>query len=412
MINITSEIKTLKSVIVHQPGIEHNLISADNIKPWEYNNGDLQKNQKYLLFDDMIYVNKAQKEHEQLKRILNQFTNNHCFEFIDLLENVIENLEVRESIINDCFEIDSSFDKKHIPFLLDISSKKLANIFLSGYCFDEKKQIFQLPIPNLIFTRDIAAVIGKMVLITWGFNKVRNRENILTKHIFKNHMEFQNIKIFDFHKNYPDLNIEGGDILILDSNTVLIGISERTSRQAIDAISPEIFNQGFTQIIAIDIPKSRSSMHLDTVLTKIDHNDIIIYPPLFESNNNSDIKYFIIDKNKSIYDISPKPYQISDIISGKTNFIKCGSDKIINQKREQWTDGANAFAIAPGVAVGYEHNTYTINELKSNGYTVYSSSEIDSSFKLKPKTFISFPGYELSRGRGGARCLTLPLYRK
>ena len=119
-------------------------------------------------------------------------------------------------------------------------------------------------------------------------------------------------------------------------------------------------------------------------------------------------------KPKSIYDINPKSYQIEDIItnSSKINFIKCGSNNLINQKREQWTDGANAFALSPGVAIGYEHNTHTIEELKSHGYTILSSSKIDSCSKLNAKTFISFPGYELSRGRGGARCLTLPLNRE
>ena len=154
--------------------------------------------------------------------------------------------------------------------------------------------------PNLIFTRDIAVAIGKTLLLTWNKKNIRNRENILSKYVFSNFKAFKDMNIYDFHKKHPDLSIEGGDILILDEQRVCIGISERTALESIKKISNLIFKEGFKSIFAINLPKERAYMHLDTVFTLTNKNEALIYPPFLDNNTTSEIHVLKNNNDHSI----------------------------------------------------------------------------------------------------------------
>jgi arginine deiminase len=284
---------------------------------------------------------------------------------------------------------------------------------------DIEKQYFKYPIPNLIFTRDIAAIIGKTILLTWGRRKVRNRENILAKYVFQYHEIFNNVKTYDFNEKHPNLTVEGGDILILNEKTICIGMSERTSHQTIDALLPLFFEEGFQNIYAIDLPKRRSTMHLDTIFNRINNSEAIVFPPLFLQNEtNQDIltiNYILPGQNlDSCKKTNQNFLQILKDCNIHLNPIKCGGDKKLNQEREQWTDGANYFTLSPGIILGYDCNFNTINELTNAGYECIEAKKFlnnNDPFNKHSKIMISIPSAELSRGRGGARCLTLPLSR-
>ena len=361
---INSEVNKLTSVITHQPGDEFNNVHPINIKEEIYdNNGKLIQNPDFLLFDDLIYTEGAIAEHNQLTGVLESYSRGSNIEFNDLLNEINQN----------------EYDKAKHPMI------------------------------NLIFTRDLGVVIGNTILVTWGKKEVRNEENKLASKIFNIHPMFKKYDVLDFHQICPELSIEGGDISVLDDKNVCIGISERTSKKSIEIILPYIMDAGFDRIYGIELQKKRAMMHLDTVFTQLSKEDFLMYTPIFENNKN----VYVFDKNSPKGKLKNNSF-IDELktIFNNVNIIKCGGNEPINQDREQWTDGANALAIDNGVIILYTRNTHTINELKEFGYSVASTSSVISNPNIiTGKTVITLDGPELCRGRGGARCLTLPLAR-
>ena len=425
-IEIYSEINPLKSVILHQPGEEHFFINPKNLNEWLPGKNKLVDNPNYLLFDDLINPQKAKKEHNLLSQIIKKFTGEKkCIEFTDLLLDILNDMELKKMLLQECITFENNHYNDNLTKfnLSDFSSMEkheILHILLTGRDpHDLEKKYFKHPIPNLIFTRDIAAVIGKTILLTWGYRQVRNRENILTKYVFQYHNIFNNIKTYDFNAKHPDLTIEGGDILILNEKTICIGISERTSPQSINVLLPLFFEEGFQNIFAIDLPKRRSTMHLDTIFNRINNSEAIVFPPLFLQSriNQVILKINCILQGQTLDDCKKTTQNFLEILKDfniHLNPIKCGGDEKFNQEREQWTDGANYFTLSPGVILGYDCNFNTINELTNAGYACIEAEKFlrnNESFNKYSKIMISIPSAELSRGRGGIRCLTLPLSR-
>ena len=424
---VRSEIDFIRQVLIHSPGTEHNFTLPKNTREWvEDKNGNLIQNPDYLLFDDIISPGRMSDEHSELEQVLHAFTDpENTFLLKDLLLDTIKPTNQREEIFNNCCELDQRLygtdNFIDTNYVMEMENDDVSTLLLSGRTAKpEINSVFKWPLPNLIFTRDIAVVLNKALIITWGKWPARQREMLLMGHIAKYHPLFSDYTQLNFHDLCPDIFLEGGDYIVLDKETLLIGLSERNSKESIEAILPLTFGEGFKRVLVVDLPKTRSMMHLDTLFSRISNDEIIVFPPLYNDKeiNGHTIQTYGIETGKSIFDITPVQQSLSNCLKEYGyNFqaIHCGGDEPVHQEREQWSDGANAFTLAPGKIICYSRNHETSHALQDAGYEKISAKDfiIDSKKHIVDdrKILITISSSELPRGRGGPRCLTMPLDR-
>ena len=368
---IFSEIGPLEKVFVYSPGEEHNLVLPSDVQPFLYQDNQIKENKNFLLFDDIIDLKLAKKQHEIFREIINFYKEGSC-------------INIRKDF-------------------LKISKNE--NI-LSNF-----------PLINLMYPRDIAAIIGKQIYLTSSSSMARKTENFLSESFFNNHPDYKECEIIDFKKIGDGLSLEGGDIFVINKNIVLNGISERTSKEAIDLIIPYIFDQAFEHVIAIDLPKERAMMHLDTIFTQTSYNEGILFNhPNYRTDQLS--AYFASNNSKS-KKLTKHKFNFIDLLNDlEFNIISCGGNDKNFQLGEQLTDGANSFVLEPGKIIMYNCNNNTIQELIKNDYKHITSKLFEQDIltfekilRSDSKVVISIDGSELVKGRGGPRCMTLPIRR-
>lgn len=404
-IQVQSEIKTLKKVLVHRPGDELKYLTPDTLEE--------------LLFDDIPDLEKAQKEHDAFAEILR----NEGVEVVyleDLMAETLDaNPELREQFIdeflNDAGIVTPTYHKILKDFFAKITdNKEFVMKTMAGVTFKEigdvetnflvdelsKADLLLNPMPNLYFTRDPYASVGTGAVINKMFSVTRNRETIYADYIFKYHPEYKG-QVQDLYGRHEHFHIEGGDIFNIDEKTLFIGISQRTEADAIQKLAENLFfhteGNKVERIFAFNIPVSRAFMHLDTVFTMIDHDAFTYHPgitgtlQIFELTANQETKELKIEEHKGELD------KVLASILGieKVRLFPCGGGDPIAAAREQWTDGSNTLAIAPGKVVVYKRNYVTNEMLREAGITVL---ELDSD--------------NLTVGRGGPRCMSMPLVRE
>ena len=398
-INVYSEINPLKKVLIHRPGKE-----LENLMP-EYIDR--------LLFDDIPYLKIIREEHDKFKSVLEENGIETVY-LVDLASESILNEEIKDELIEDYIYEAGIYDKKQFEIIKgyfksmatrEMVEKMIEGIRKSDINYEGQKSLIDYlddcypfiidPIPNVYFTRDPFSCIGNGVSINTMYTTTRKRETLFAKYIFRYNPLYQNTKLL--YQRDAEASIEGGDILVLSKDVVAVGISQRTQPRAIEIFSKNLLKSGmgFKKVIAIDIPKSRSFMHLDTVFTMVDRDKFTIHPNIKDSLKILiieliDNKIRIHEQNKSLQDILQEHLNLD-----KVTLIKCGGNSIIDASREQWNDGSNTFAIAPGKVIAYNRNYVTNQIMQENGIEV-----------------ITIPSSELSRGRGGPRCMTMPLVRE
>lgn len=404
-INIASENGILQGVIVHSPGPEVSLVNP-NIK-------------EELLFDDIIFESDARHEHLDMLKIFSAAmpSDGEIFEILDLAREVFESDDARAEFIELLIK-EMPFENIHTiqNMLLDLDSKKFVRFIADGVLENQSFHIH--PAPNLLFTRDLAAIAGDSVILSRAAKQARTREFLLMRSIVHHHPLFEPVRentiTIGGHQT-----VEGGDVLVASDKIVLIGMSERTSFSGLMGVAEQLLHHGIEHVLAVDIPKQRSSMHLDTIFTFADETECVAFPPSITEKKNNVVDLFLNGDSVQCRQCNSLKDTLEELTGREFTFIKCGGEKRIDQFREQWTDGANLFALAPGIVVGYGRNTKTFEALERHGYTHMNQYEFVEEFEnrdLDPsadgKIAISFEGHELCRGRGGARCMTMPVSRQ
>lgn len=404
-IEVRSETARLNGVIVHTPGREVSLVHPE-IK-------------QELLFDDIIFETQAAREHRDMLEVFRTAMpdGGQVFEIVDLIEEVFELADAREFFVEALLRRhpDRLLIRQHKPAILDLSARGLMEFVVHGVTEGLRFQMH--PSPNLLFTRDLAAVLGEHIVLSSAAKVARIRESILMDTLIRYHSMFEGVR--EKTIRIPDEDtIEGGDILIASDEVVLIGMSERTSFSGVMSAGRSILERGFRTVLIVDIPKQRSSMHLDTIFTFASPNECVAFPPAIMERSNNVVALELYD-DRVVTKLKPSlKTALEEALEREMTFIKCGGEEPVMQHREQWSDGANLFALSPGVVVGYERNVKSFETMNQHGYTIMNQYEFIDMYREKgfnpngsEKIAISFIGHELCRGRGGARCMTLPVSR-
>lgn len=407
-LHVPSEIGQLKKVCLHRPGEE-----LLNLPPFEL---------ERLLFDDVPFLEVAQEEHDAFADILRGqgvevlYLEKLVAEVFDLVPEAREEFldqyiaeagikgqqmpqVVREKL--DSITDNLEFVKKTMAGLTKaeidlplVSSTTLDSLVNT----DSESDLIIDPMPNLYFTRDPFAVVGNGVCLNRMYSVTRNRETLYGKYIFKYHPDYKDVSLY-FRRDAA-FHTEGGDVLNINERTLAVGISQRTQAAAIDVMAQNIFwnsDSKVDRILAFDIPNNRAMMHLDTVFTQIDVDKFTIHPAIMGT-----LKVYELTPGKNPGEINIKEMvdTLEHILEDATGvdqikLIPCGGGDPIAAAREQWNDGSNTLAVAPGKICVYARNTVTNDVLYKEGLEL-----------------LVCPSAELSRGRGGPRCMSMPFWRE
>ncbi len=426
-LSVFSETARLKQVVVHNPGPE-----VDQMVP-----GMMEK----LLFDDILHGDLARHEHAQFRHVLSRVAD-EVLDIQDLFIDALHDEGVKLAFIEDLRRLVGLPDDT-CNLLRDMSSAEAACSVIGGVPWDdmqghtrwEEEFDYRVrPIPNLLFMRDPASVIGDGYSVNSMATWAREREPLILSYVFRHHPRLKHHTDHDkwFDQVTPlvrgeikaPVSLEGGDILVLSHKVLAVGCSERTQADAIHLLAESLRahraedETSFDHLLMVLMPHKRSAMHLDTIFTRTSADECLVYPPYFMEGSPELLNVTSIDLRHKELRMSTQPSLLRSLRAVGLDLkpIFCGGNDPIMQQREQWTDGANAFCLAPGVITSYGRNIATADALDKAGYQVVTAKQVlaDPNLDLVDGTkyLVQIEAGELSRARGGPRCMTMPLARE
>lgn len=430
-IDIQSETAPLALIVTSRPGLEFEAMVPENLERYRPGpDGAPTENPDYLLFDDLVLLSALQREHDQLTSVLRAVTGREGqVDFRWLLASTLSSPDARAEVIGATLALErelygaSEGEVGHIKGALEeLDATRLAEALISGRAPHSAEAILKWPAPNVLFARDLVVALGDALVLTHAAEPGRRRDMTLMRAVARHHSLFKGVPLIDLaddgpirDASGPIATLEGGDVQILSPKVVLIGVGLRTTMGAVERLAPRLFERGVEVVLACEMPRRRAAMHIDTLFTRIDEGRCLIYPPLVTDPAAQGIRlhrFTPAGREEAGQDLLAALAEVNIPLEP----VFCGGDDPIAAAREQWSDGANAFALAPGVIVCYGRNERTLRELNRVGYEVLSPERFvpnAMSYVHDPgrHVAITLEGHELVRGRGGPRCLTMPLRR-
>jgi arginine deiminase len=424
-LQVTSEIGKLSSVLVHLPGPE-----IDRMVP---------AMMEELLFDDILFGSRAREEHRRFQQVL-AYVADEVLDVQDLLVEVLEVREQRTEIMEDLGE-SLGWGPDMDYRLRDLTAEQLASALVAGIerpaadvALAPSELYWLAPIPNYFFQRDPLVVVGNRAIRGSMATAARRREPLLSGYVVRYHPRFadsgaERFWFQEFSTNYARPSsyarmrptLEGGDILVLREDLLLMGYSERTKKTTIERLAEALRenHSPVRQIFVVAVPPARSYMHLDTVFTMISKDECLIYAPMILPDGAEEADVYRCDLTGRPATWTSETDLLSALKSEGLDLkpVRCGGTDPISERREQWTDGANAFALAPGVLLMYDRNERTAEELGKAGYEVIDEADLllgrrELDLRRARKYAVRLAAHELSRARGGPRCMAMPLVRE
>ncbi|HPM32471.1 MAG TPA: arginine deiminase family protein [Chryseolinea sp.] len=471
-LGVTSEIGTLRKLLVHSPDSSLGKVVPSKAQDWLFEDivhlDTIRKKEYDFYTKILMYFLDPKKIHGKLDHINSSESDREFYKPDDknfhksdkvielqwLLSEILKDKEIRLILVASVCAIEfCSYEMQKL--LLTLEASELSKVFISGTLKDGR--MLFAPIPNFIFTRDIGVVINDHILLNRPAKKARTREALLAKYIFHNHPifeSFQNkiIEIEDTSHHFlmpketddKKVTLEGGDVMTINSNHLLIGVSERTTVEAAHQVVNILFEKKIVEkVTVIRIPKKRDYMHIDTVFTQVKRNvwvmlgnfsrkaihkeDADPVERILESKKKDDpikiiqFKHNDLENPTHFNNLEDLLINISEVdfkCTDKVTFLYSGNSEFPYDLREQWTDSCNVLALKEGVVLGYDRNDKTTDAFKENGFNVihvHQLLEDLESNKTKvddlKDTLILMPSAELSRARGGFHCMSMPLLR-
>ncbi len=404
-VRVTSEIGPLQAVICHTPGPELLAVTPSN--------------REQFLYDDIIDLEQARREHHRFRAVLSRFC--EVLELQEMLEEIVDAQEVRDYLTDRVLQVSASAPLANQ--VREMEGAELISLFIEGKEAPAGPLARMLhkvghelpPLPNLFFTRDAAMVVNEGVIIGAMKYAVRWSEELLMKALFRYHPRLGNDGfIYDGSDEYrSDFTIEGGDVLVLRPDLAMIGLSERSSPAAIELLVEGLRQRaGIEHLVIVVLPTESPAIHLDMILTMVDREHCVVYPPYFFGPGRLPILRYSAGGSLTEGD---DLFSVLRELGLPLTPLRCGGDHPVTQEREQWASGCNFAAVRPGLVLGYARNEATMREMEAEGgYSIIDAIDFltgDVELDEEERAVIAFDGSELVRGGGGARCMTLPVLR-